>query len=981
MLLVIICSLTFSNVDSAEEKQRQFTEKKPLRISIMSVNYPFSMLPPNGKPIGLYVDIWKLWSDITGIPIVFLPEKYSKNIEALKQGNADFHAGLFINTKRLEWADFSLPIHSIPTHLFVNENADFSPTFAHLSNKIIGVGEDSFQDYFLTKKNPEIEKKVFEDYEQVLHSLLIGDVDGIISEAPFVDAQLAAMGIRGAIKRSRSPVTINTVHAMIPKGNEYLIEVINQGISKIPKSELIKLEKKWLPNYSPYFSIPAIDFLATLTVDQQMWLRKLENLTFGYNPDLAPFEFEDGKNKYSGIGAEYLEVISELLNIRMEPSVNESWSNTLASLQERRIDLLTTINFHKEMSETINFSDVYMDFPNVVVTKTHGKYIQNIEDLAGNKVAVVDNYQISKTMQEFHPNISLVLVKNVTEGMSKVEVGEVTAYIDNLVVVSHHIREHNLERVKISSFTPYSSRISFGIRKGLEPLIPIINKALSSISKQKKDAIVGNWLAYQINQNANIIQIIYWSFAIFLFSSGIIGYVVLANRKMKSEIRYRIDVEQNLEKETILTQRMNNAKDEFLSNMSHEIRTPMNAIMGTANLLTLSGLDDEQSDYLDTINSSADVLLHLIDEILDLSEITHNEAKLNLTNFRLKELFESLIKQAGARIKNNKVLSIRYDIASEIPDEIHGDPMRLGQLVTNFLSNALKFTEQGSIVIRAHREYPPNLADDEIKLIFCVEDTGIGMSKVQQKILFQAYTQADLSTSRKYGGTGLGLSICKSISNLMNGEVWVESELGRGSRFYFSAIFQNSEKRFSAVEKDAMLSVDKSVAKKEGLTTKPDPKITDKDSIDYYSKLLSNKNILIVDDNQINLTIAKKMLEKVGVNVTTAMNGVESLERLNKGIFDAVLMDLQMPIMDGYQATKIIRENQHFENLVIIAFSANVMKKDVANALASGMNAHLPKPLKLQTLLKLLSKQLNLEISVESSLTQSTLPKGRLTDG
>jgi len=966
-------SIVLSNNSFAQQEKNIASQNAPLRISIMSVNPPFSMLSSSGKPIGLYVDIWKLWSKKNGIPVVFVPEIYSDNVETLKRGDADFHAGLFINPQRLEWADFSIPIHSMPTHIFVNDNAKFLPKIQELSNRLVGVGEDSFQDTYLMKYYPEVKRATFVDYEKVVHRLLRGEVDAIVSEAPYVDSQLALMGIKGAIKRSDLPLTVNTVHALVPKGNRQLVELINLGISRINTSELIDLEKKWLPNYPAYFAGDAIEFLASLSFEQQTWLRKKENFIFGYNQALPPLEFKHETNGYSGIGSDYLEIISDMLNVKMTPSTSKRWVETVVDLKAEQIDLVPIINQEQRLKNNIHFTDSYLDFSNVIVTRTKGTYIQNIEDLSGSKVGVVEHYKIAQTIKKLHPKIQLLPVKDIQEGIRKVQSGDVFAFVGNLAVVSHYIKQGNLKDVKVASFTPYTSQLSLGVRAGLEPLIPILNQALSAISDKQKNNISNAWRTYQINRNANIAQIVSWSLVAFLFSALIIAYVIRSNKKMQLEIAQRIQVEQRLEQETIYAQKMNRAKDEFLSNMSHEIRTPMNAIVGTANLLKLSSLDDEQKDYLKTMNLSADVLLHLIDDIIDLSEIGAGGMALNLKQFNLRELLLSLIKQASARIVDENAVVISSHISDDIPQYIIGDPMRLGQLITNFLSNAVKFTAKGEIIISAKScqssvDKGEKIANNLLRIVFCVEDTGIGMSKLQQETLFQAYYQADSSITRRYGGTGLGLSICKSICQSMSGDVWVESELGKGSRFFFSAIFErldqeitspinqvltqnNSHQIFKSGDKDNITHT----AVELGST-----KMADIDAVSFYASLLSKKKVLIVDDNLINIAIAKKMLEKVGVVVSTAMNGVESLEKLKESEVDLVLMDLQMPVMDGFQATKLIRENSRLSELPVIAFSANVMQKDIDQAITAGMNAHLAKPLKFQTLLKVLVEQLKL---------------------
>jgi len=402
------------------------------------------------------------------------------------------------------------------------------------------------------------------------------------------------------------------------------------------------------------------------------------------------------------------------------------------------------------------------------------------------------------------------------------------------------------------------------------------------------------------------------------------------NDNLKDEILHGKKIEAELKEARDRAEKMSQAKGEFLANMSHEIRTPMNGVIGTLQLLEDTELSQEQHEFVNTAHKSADALLAILNDILDLSKIEAGKLSFENIPFDFRQIVKDIVVLHSLK-SEQKGVSLKQAIDDALPGTLIGDPTRLRQVIVNLVSNALKFTKQGEVKISVEVLQNNN---DSVDIKVTVSDSGIGIAQSALDTLFNAFTQADGSTTRKYGGTGLGLAIVSQLVEMMNGTLGVESEEGKGSSFWFIANYPCTDEACASAEN----------------TVKQNTTVT------------LNAKVLLVEDNPINQMVAQKMLEKFGLKATLADNGVEALKLLEEQIFDLVLMDCQMPEMDGFDATRQIRKldikTLYDKRLPVVAMTANVMSGDRERCLEVGMDDYIGKPVQRDQLETVLRKWL-----------------------
>ena len=792
-----------------------------------------------------------------------------------------------------------------------------------------------------------------------------------------------------------------------------------------------------------------------LTQAEKDFIEQHPVIRLGIDPQFVPYEFIDSDGVYKGIAADYIELICQKTGLNMVVTQDLTWSEAYEKAVEKELDVLPCISKTEERQKYLLFSEPYFSFQRVVFVNEKNKTIKSFDDLYGQTVAVQINSSHHSYLSSFD-SINLNLYLSAKEALQAVSDGTETAFVGNLATSSYLIKAHgitNLKYLAIDTDEPQS--LYFAVRNDWPELVGIINKALDSINEEEKISITNKWIG--ITQSADYSEVFRIAGIIGIVIAIILTVSVFWIIKLKKEIAKRKKTQEELNEAKEEAERATQVKSMFLAKMSHEVRTPLNAITGMAYLIKKTGVTATQSIYLGKLTQAARNMLGIINDILDFSKIEAGKMELERTQFDLDKVLQHVINIASAMVEERGI-EFALDKDLNVPTFYFGDPAKIEQILINLISNAVKFTEAGSVSFSIRTK---SVQDNIYKIEFCVKDTGIGMEPEQVKKLFVPFDQADSSINRRFGGTGLGLSIVKNLTDLMNGEIEVQSVLNEGSTFCIRLPLEadiNTEeietKRMSAdcfkdiralvldknenvrtllkdcfrsfgitadfvsSEEEAIMLLRKSAENndkpfnliiadfltpnKEGIEflvsikkkslfkqppktilmipisreelydeletagidfgiTKPiissilyngiieifniaPPEMTDISMQQDMQVAPNPYHILLVEDNRTNQFISQSILEQAGLRVSKASNGEEGYQFFeeNRENLDLILMDIHMPVMDGYTSADMIRSID--KDIPIIAMTADAISGVEETCRSHGMNHYVSKP-------------------------------------
>ncbi|HHT90252.1 MAG TPA: transporter substrate-binding domain-containing protein [Firmicutes bacterium] len=805
------------------------------------------------------------------------------------------------------------------------------------------------------------------------------------------------------------------------------------------------------------FSCSASENSVHLSEEEIAFIQAHPVIRLGIDPEFVPFEFLNENDQYTGITADYLDLIRERTGLQFEVVPGLTWPEAYNLALAGEIDVLPSVGRTDEREEHFLLSKPYYHFKRAIVTKDTDTDISGMDDLEGHMVAVQRNSSHHSYLLSY-PGINLSLYDSVDAALTAVATGEEKAFVGNLATTTYLTRAHGLTNLRFIAFEAEKPQALYiAVRKDFPELLGIIDKALDSITENERQAINHRWIGLEtVVDYGPILRIVYIVGSVIAAVLAVSFFWIVRLRK---EIARRKTIQIALEQAKQEADEANQVKSSFLARMSHEIRTPLNAITGVAYLLKKTDITLTQKMYADRITQASSHMLGIINDILDYSKIEAGKVELETVSFSIDQVIQDVVSIVSYRIEAQE---IGFRLAKDplVPNWFFGDSKRIEQVLLNVLNNAAKFTAKGEVSLDVRLVAQEK---DRCHLSFIVKDTGIGMNEEQVKQLFIPFTQGDSSINRRFGGSGLGLSIVKNLVDLMGGQIQAFSTVGVGSTFIINLSLDVDREKEDAYRKtlsgDYFKNIRTLVLEKTGanmnliesylgsfgmhceLTTSPasamsmleaangkftkpfdlfiidhetpaeggfafvraireNKKIVkrprfilllpmlredlfdqlDEEQIDlgigkpiipsvlfngildmYELKAVSGTqasesvkdglvhidkkySVLVAEDNRTNQLIVKSLLEQAGIGAILAADGMEAVKlyRQYKDVIAVILMDLHMPVMNGYQAAEEIRNLS--ADVPIVAMTADVVLGVKEKCAQSGIYRYISKP-------------------------------------
>ena len=892
---------------------------------------PFDFADNHGNHTGLSSEYLKLLSKKSGLKFRVSTGIWAEIIKGMKLKKFDGLACAVKTDERLKYLNFTDPYLSIPMVIITTIDNNTIKDINDLKTKLISVNRGSYIHEWLKTHYPEIKLLLTTSNEASLEAVSLGNADAYVGNqavATFIINQYLLNNLKTVTKLKDFSTSVSVA---IDKENKILFNIIQKTLNNITQNEHQNIKSKWKKVLDSNYNTKSL----RLSKEQITWINSHPTIQYTGDPNWLPFEAVNKKNKHIGIAAEYVREIQKRTGIKFEYIPSLTWLDAVKKIKNNNIPMIVETTNSKL---ALIYTKPFISNSIVIIMNKNTRYVEDLNSISHKKIAIIKEYGYVEELKKEYRNIEFYEVNNIQDGLSDVSTGRYDALLCTFALGSYTISEMGLNNVEIVGKTKVSTAVGFGVINEYKPLVQIINIALASIDEEQKHNILKRW-TYQ-KYVEKIDYTLAWQLAV-LFILFILGSLYW-NRKLSIEITKRkvaqeelFKLNQKLEEATEIAQSANRAKSDFLSNMSHEIRTPMNAILGFAELLDENIEDKKLKSFIKTIRSSGKALLLLINDILDLSKIESGKLELIKKKVNIKKLFAETL-NIFKLLAEQKGLQLILDIDKNMPSAILIDQTRLNQILINLIGNAIKFTEKGSINVSVivNQVYEHT---SKIDLTITVKDSGIGISQKDINRIFNTFEQAENQNIKKYGGTGLGLTISKKLTHLMNGSLEIDSQLGEGSSF---------EIKLKNIDIASLSYED----------------MQDQSSLDYSSIEFDNAIILVVDDIKENRDLIKESFNNTNIEVIEADNGKKAINSVKKQKIDLILMDIRMPIMDGYTATRHIKE---FNNTPIIALTASIMQNELKELNSGLFDGYLRKPVSKSELFEEISKFLSFKNSTK----------------
>ena len=743
------------NIAIYNKAEKEYIAKnKILKISNDMTWAPFNY-NEFGKANGLSVEYIKIILDKAGLKYSFAYNySWTELLELFKSGEIDIIPDYYKNKERAKYALFSSPYYR--GKLAIYSRSD------NLKGKKIGIETDDGSIPLVKKQFKNSSIIEVNTIHLILEQMKEKKLDALVCN-PLVfnyyasDEEKSTFRLVKYLDLTPKEQRELSLHIGVRKNSTILYSIIQKTIDSLDKKEIQDLKRTWTHKYENDKSL--------FNKEELNYLYNKKDITMCIDPSWMPYE-KLQNSEHVGMTADYFKIFEKKLNKKITLLKTKTWSQSIEYAKSRKCDILSLAMKTKSRSEYMNFTSPYLKIPLVLATKNNVAFISDMQSIGTEKIGIPKGYAFVEILKNRYKKLNIIEVTNTYDGLNMVRKGELFGYIGTLASVGYLFQTEFTGELKIAGKFEDNWELGVAVRNDDQVLLNIFEKLVNTIDKETKRKLLNKWISIKYEKGTDY-SLVYK----IIFIGLILLFIILFWNRKLNILNKKLTLAKKKAEDATRT------KADFLANMSHEIRTPMNSIVSMSYLIRESKLDEMQNKHILSIQSASNNLLQLLNDILDYSKIEASRLEINNINFSLLEVLNNVsnIAQVKANEKELK-FSITYD--KEINTNLIGDEQRLSQILTNLLSNAIKFTKHGKV------ELIVTQVSDEV-FRFDIKDTGIGIDPKHMKNIFDSFTQADSGTTRKYGGTGLGLSISKELVKLMNGKIWLESEVNKGSTFSF----------------------------------------------------------------------------------------------------------------------------------------------------------------------------------------------------